>query len=102
MYSGTLRALEFDRIREALASFALTPLGAARLARLEPLPSPREVAAALAETTEGVRLISEGPGVPLRAPADLEDTLDALDIEGRPLEGLRLTALADFLASIEQ
>jgi DNA mismatch repair protein MutS2 len=102
MYSGTLRALEFDRIREALASFALTPLGAARLARLEPQPSRRAVEIGLAETTEGVRLISEGPGVPLRAPADLEDTLDALDIEGRPLEGLRLIALADFLASIEQ
>jgi DNA mismatch repair protein MutS2 len=102
MYSGTLRALEFDRIREALASFALTPLGADRLVRLEPQTSRRDVETGLAETTEGVRLISEGPGVPLRAPADLEDTLDALDIEGRPLEGLRLIALADFLASIEQ
>jgi DNA mismatch repair protein MutS2 len=101
MYSGTLRALEFDRIREALASFALTPLGAARLARLEPRPSRDEVKTGLAETTEGVRLISEGPGVPLRAPSDLEDTLDALEIEGRPLEGPRLIALADFLASIE-
>jgi len=102
MHSGTLRALEFDRIREALASFALTPLGAARLVRLEPRPSRREVEVALAETTEGVRLISEGPGVPLRAPSDLEETLDALEIEGRPLEGLRLIALADFLASVEQ
>jgi DNA mismatch repair protein MutS2 len=102
MYSGTLRALEFDRIREALASFALTPLGADRLARLEPRTSRRDVESGLAETTEGVRLIGEGPGVPLRAPSDLEDTLDALDIEGRPLEGLRLIALADFLASIEQ
>jgi DNA mismatch repair protein MutS2 len=102
MYSGTLRALEFDRIREALASFALTPPGAHRLAHLEPRTSRRDVESGLAETTEGVRLIGEGPGVPLRAPADLEDTLDALEIEGRPLEGLRLIALAEFLASIEQ
>jgi DNA mismatch repair protein MutS2 len=102
MYSGTLRALEFDRIREALASFALTPLGADRLARLEPSSSRRNVETGLAETTEGVRLIGEGPGVPLRAPSDLEETLDALEVEGRPLEGPRLIALADFLASIEQ
>jgi DNA mismatch repair protein MutS2 len=101
MYSGTLRALEFDRIREALASFALTPLGAARLIRLEPRPSRRDVETGLAETTEGVRLIADGPGVPLRAPADLVETLAALGIEGRPLEGLRLIALAEFLASIE-
>jgi len=102
MHAGTLRALEFDRIREALASFALTPLGATRLARLEPRPSRREVETGLAETTEGVRLVGDGPGVPLRAPADLEETLDALGVEGRPLEGLRLIALAEFLSSIDQ
>ena len=36
MHPGGLRALEFDRIVAAVRSFALTPTGAARLARLEP------------------------------------------------------------------
>jgi DNA mismatch repair protein MutS2 len=88
-------------VREALASFAVTPLGAARLATLEPQTDRSRVAAALAATTEGVRLLSDGPGLPLRAPADLEDTLEALDIQGRPLEALRLVGLADFVHSID-
>jgi DNA mismatch repair protein MutS2 len=101
MHPATLRALEFDRVREALASFAVTPLGAERLATLEPQTDRSRVAASLAATTEGVRLLSDGPGLPLRAPADLEDTLEALDIQGRPLEALRLVGLADFVHSID-
>lgn len=100
MHPATLRALEFDRVREALASFALTPLGADRLALLVPFTERTAVAAALAATTEGVRLLSEGSGLPLRAPEDLEDTLDALTVIGRPLEPLRLVGLADFVHSI--
>lgn len=100
MHPATLRALEFDRVREALASFALTPLGADRLAQLLPFTDRSDVAAALAATTEGVRLLSEGSGLPLRAPEDLEDTLEALTIIGRPLEPLRLVGLADFVQSI--
>jgi DNA mismatch repair protein MutS2 len=102
MHPATLRALEFDRVREALASFALTPLGAGRLATLEPESDRSRVAKGLAATTEGVRLLSDGPGLPLRAPADLDETLDALTVEGRPLEPLRLVGLADFVHSIEQ
>jgi DNA mismatch repair protein MutS2 len=101
MHSGTLRALEFDRVREALASFALTPMGAARLEQLEPKTGRRDVEVGLAETSEGVRLLADGGGVPLHAPSDLEDTLEALGVEGRPLEPLRLVTLAEFLQSIE-
>jgi DNA mismatch repair protein MutS2 len=104
MHSGTLRALEFDRVREALASFALTPLGAARLAKLVPSTVLPEVEFSLAETTEGVNLLGDaaGGGLPLRAPSDLDETLEGLTVEGRPLEALRLVALADFLQSIDQ
>jgi DNA mismatch repair protein MutS2 len=104
MHSGTLRALEFDRVREALASFALTPLGAARLAKLVPSPVLPEVEFALAETTEGVNFLGDAAGghLPLRAPSDLDETLEGLTVEGRPLEPLRLVTLADFLQSIDQ
>ena len=97
-----LRALEFDRIVEALTTFALTPLGSARLATLEPYADPGEVATALAATTEGVKIIGGGIQIPLKAPSDFFETLAALDVEGRPLEPVRLVALADFLASMEQ
>ena len=49
MHAGALRALEFDRIVEAVRRFALTPAGAARLAQLAPAdgrgaPSPARLA----------------------------------------------------------
>ena len=44
MQPGALRALEFDRIVEAVRSFALTPMGDERLGRLAPSIEPPEVA----------------------------------------------------------
>src|SRR5512142_82098 len=101
MHVGALQALEFDRIVEALASFAATPLGAARLAALRPQTDPRRVAASLGATTEAVRYLDTEGAFPLRCPSDLESILSALAIEARPLEPLRLIGLADFLESIE-
>ena len=102
MHSGTLRALEFDRVVEAVRSLALTPLGDARLAVLAPRTDPREVEHALATTTEVVAFLTDAPGFPLRAPADLDSTLTSLAIEGRALEAARLSGLAVFLESVEQ
>ena len=101
MHAGALQALEFDRIVEALASFAATPLGAARLAAIRPQTEPRRVASLLGATTEGVRFLDTEGRFPLRAPADLDAILAALAIEGRPLEPLRLIGLADFLESTD-
>ena len=102
MHAGALRALEFDRIVAVVTGLATTPTGAARLAGLRPLTDPPRVTAALRATTEGTRFLADNPGFPLRAPADLEAILDALGVEGRPLEPLRLLGLADYLESIEQ
>src|SRR5688500_7950081 len=102
MHPGTLRALEFARVLEALASFALTPLGAERAAALEPLADATAVADALAETSEGVWLLDRHPAFPLRAPSDFADTLVALEAPDGPLEPLRLLGLADVLDSIDQ
>jgi DNA mismatch repair protein MutS2 len=101
MHAGALQALEFDRIVEALSGFAVTPLGAARLAALRPQTDPRRVSALLSATTEGVRFLETEGRLPLRAPGDLDAVLAALAIEGRGLEPLRLVGLADFLESIE-
>jgi DNA mismatch repair protein MutS2 len=100
MQPGALRALEFDRIVEAVCRFALTPPGRARLARLQPLTDARAVAAALAATSETARFLSEDQ-LTLEAPDDLELQLTALAVEGRVLEPLSLLALARFLASVD-
>ena len=100
MHAGALRALEFDRIVEAVRRFALTPPGAARLARLRPHTDPGAVRSALAATSETVRFLTDGQ-LALHAPADLEALLSALAVEGRALEPAHLIALAGFLASID-
>ena len=101
MNPGTLRSLEFDRIVEAVADLAVTPTGHERLLGLEPLTDVAGVVAAQKATSEGTRFLADYPGFPLRAPSDLESILDALGVEGRPLEAARLLALADYLESIE-
>ncbi len=100
MHAGALRALEFDRIVEAVRRFALTPAGAARLARLHPLVESGAVSAALAATSETVRFLGDNQ-MPLHAPEDLETILESLGVQGRALEAVHLLALAAFLASVE-
>jgi DNA mismatch repair protein MutS2 len=102
MQPGALRALEFDRIVEAVTGFAATPMGADRLARLAPSTDPHRVAQLLAATTETARFINANGLFPLRASSDLPQILAALAVEGRPLEGLRLLALAAFLDSVDE
>jgi DNA mismatch repair protein MutS2 len=97
-----LRALEFDRIVAVVAGLAVTPTGRDRLEELQPLTDVARVVAAQQATSEGTLFLKDNPGFPLRAPADLEEILDALSVEGRALEAPRLLALSDYLESIEQ
>jgi len=101
MQPSVLRALEFDRIVEAVQSFALTPMGAERLDGLAPAIEPEEVSKLLAGTSETVRYLESNALFPLRASDELPEALAALAVEGRPLEPLRLLALAAFLDSID-
>ena len=102
MQPGALRALEFERIVEAVRSFALTPMGDERLARLAPSTDPQKVAHLLAATTETVQYLAANALFPLRASSDLPQILSALAVEGRALEPLRLLALAAFLDSVDE
>lgn len=102
MDAASLRALEFDQIAAVVCSYAVTPLGADRLEHLAPSGDRAVVEERLDLTGEAVLLLQDHPGLPLRAGDDLESTLGALAVEGRPLEPLRLLSLADFLESIER
>src|SRR6059036_2335899 len=102
MQPGAFRALEFDRIVEAVRGFALTPMGAERLARLTPSTDPQRVAQLLASTTETTKYLAANALFPLRASADLPQILSSLAVEGRALEALRLLALASFLESVDE
>src|SRR5687767_15960014 len=81
---------------------AITPTGQDRLNALEPSIDRDDIRAAQQATSEGARFLADHPGFPLRAPSDLETILEALNVEGRALEALRLIGLADYLESVEQ
>ena len=102
MQPSALRALEFDRIVEAVVGFALTPMGAERLSRLAPSTDAGRVAQLLAGTTETCRFVAANGIFPLRASDDLPNILTALAVEGRPLEATRLLALVAFLESVDE
>jgi DNA mismatch repair protein MutS2 len=102
MHPGTLKALEFDRIVDAVRGFAETPMGRERLARLAPSSDPPKVAQLLSATTEVAHYLGRHGLLPLRAPTELAQMLDWLAIQGRLLEGPRLLAFAAFLESVEE
>jgi DNA mismatch repair protein MutS2 len=101
MHSGTLKALEFDRIVSVVTGLTVTTTGRDRLANLHPATKASDVVAAQRATTEGTRFLADHPGFPLRAPSELDEILEALGIEGRGLEPLRLLGLAGYVESIE-
>jgi DNA mismatch repair protein MutS2 len=100
MHAGALRALEFDRIVEAVCRYALTPHGLRRLAALEPATDPGAVADTLAATAETVRFLADNH-IALQAGPDLETIVDSIGVEGRALDALHLVALAAFLSSVD-
>jgi len=78
MHLSALRALEFDRIVEAVTSVALTPMGAERLQGLAPATEAHAVAHQLAATSETARYLSANGPIPLRASGDLPQVFAAL------------------------
>ena len=100
MHPGVLRALEFDRIVAVVGGFAQTPMGAARLAALEPAVDERTIVRALDATSETVRFLADNQ-ISVQAPAELEAVLGALAVSGRALEPAQLLALATFLAFVD-
>lgn len=101
MQPGALRALEFERIVDLVQAFALTPMGADRLAGMSPSVDRATVERRLTDTTETTRFLAAGGTFPLRASENLGEILEALTVEGRALEPLQLLALAAFLDSID-
>src|SRR5262249_20933012 len=61
-----------------------------------------QVAQLLAGTTETAKYVAACGLFPLRASSELPQIFAALAVEGRPLEALRLLALATFLDSIDE
>ena len=102
MLESALNLLEFDKVVDAVVSYALTPLGVSKLRQLHPLTDQGVIKAELANTTEGVRFLAENGNLQLEAPNDFDQILVKLAIETQPLASTQLVGLAAFLESIEQ
>ncbi|MFH1880162.1 MAG: endonuclease MutS2 [Bacillota bacterium] len=70
-----LRVLEFDKIREKLAAFCVTPRGAALCLQLLPESDFDQVTHALHETQEAVRVLEHTGGNPLHSFDDVTEEL---------------------------
>ncbi len=100
MDERTLRVLEFPKIRERLASQALTAGGRERADALLPSADPAEVTRRLAATSEAVALVADGE-VPLRGTSDIREMLHRARI-GSALQAADLLALRETLGVIRQ
>lgn len=100
MQAAVLHALEFDRIREALAREASTALGRERAYSLEPATTPAEVRQRLDLTLEAAAFEKGSATLGLDGPDDLAEVLGALEIADQPLPPVQLMGLARFVASV--
>src|SRR5690349_23814339 len=101
MQPAALRALDFDRIREALAREALTPFGRESALAIEPSSDADDVRARLALAAEAMRYLRDGGSLSIAASDQLPAALMALDVEGQPLAPTQLLAVASFVEAIE-
>ena len=100
MQPAALRALEFDRIREALAREASTSLGRERARLLAPADTRDEVRKRLDLTLEAVAFVKTSGSLAIDGPDDLEEILGHLEIADQPLAPLQLLGLARFASSV--
>ncbi len=100
MDERTLRVLEFAKVTERLASYALTARGRELAETLAPSADPDDVTRRLAVTTEARVLLADGE-VPLRGTSDLREMLGRARI-GSILQPADLLALRETLAAIRQ
>ena len=100
MHPAVLRALEFERIREALAREASTSLGQDRALSLDPATGLTEVRHRLDLTREATSFVKASGSLALDGPDDLPEILGHLEIAEQPLAPLQLLGLARFVASV--
>ncbi len=98
MKERTLRVLEFTKIRERLASKALTPMGAERCMALVPSCNLSEIEMWQAETEEATVILQYLGGSPLVAFDDVRQSLSLAE-KGATLSPKALLSIAALLAS---
>jgi len=98
MYKKMYETLEFDKVLDILAEYALSEKARSRIKKLEPFLSENEVSRHLNETTEAKLIIENYGSPPISGMNELEKALVLLG-KGTLLFPEQLTNIAQFLTS---
>lgn len=101
MNEQTLQRLEFDKLIEMTAQYAVSPAGRALAAQMRPSVNAKQVSAWLTETSEAAGLLAGGASIPLSAMEGI-DPIMALLGKGKIYSEQELEQLAVWLTSIAQ
>jgi DNA mismatch repair protein MutS2 len=94
MNTNTFSALEYDRMRQLLARYALTPMGRGRLGNMQPLTDRRELERQLNAVSEAVYLSENDKSWRFSELPDLNDAIAMLKVRGANLEPLVIVSVA--------
>jgi DNA mismatch repair protein MutS2 len=92
----TFQALEFHRVKEELAEFALTEEGQTELLKMMPSNNKRQIEMRLDEVTEAVRMLEKSTSIPIHGLDGVEKIVANLN-KGVPLRPDQLTNIYYFL-----
>ncbi len=95
----TLKVLEFDAVRDTLASFASSGLGRQAARDVYPSLDANWLTERLAETTQMKNLLERGIRIPLSGLRDIRDTLKNIGTRATVFEPADLLEIADTLAA---
>ncbi|MGD6967053.1 endonuclease MutS2 [Rossellomorea vietnamensis] len=96
MNENTLKQLDFQRIKEEIASYALTDSGKGLVTSLSPSFNKKQIAAWLDEVTEAVEILNKSESVPIHALDGIEIILSGMN-KGTALRAVQFQKLLLFL-----
>lgn len=101
MKDSTLRKLEYDKIKESVIGYTVSPAGKALAELMKPSASYRQVESWLQETAEAADMLASGASIPLSAMEGIDMFLSLLG-KGRIYNEHELDQLAAWLTSVMQ
>ncbi|PLR98781.1 endonuclease MutS2 [Bacillus sp. T33-2] len=96
MNNETMKSLEFQRILEAVADYAITDAGKEKVLDMKPSLNIKQITLWLEEVTEAVQITRKSSSVPIHGLSGIEKLLQSLH-KGVPLRLEQLSSLNEFL-----
>ncbi|GGH78335.1 MutS2 family protein [Pullulanibacillus pueri] len=101
MNSTTITTLQFDQLKDEIATYTISELGTQAIKTLEPSKNKKQIEAWLGEVTEAKNILKISSSVPIHGLKGIDQILRGLH-KGLPLRPDSLTQLKDFLECLEK